>query len=549
MNISQELMDYLASKGIQYSPTEGSLVRMGNEGPVSVDSSEIYQHQQDFNAQNDAAAAAKSAAEAASQEQLRNGPHATNTGIVGNPLTTGFAPLDPNSAAPAPGAGIHNVGSVSSNPALADFVAQPTAAAKAAAGAGGGSAAAPSLTGPPAPGTMGAAYPTGGSSSLQAGVDAMQTKSDVGAVRSYADAKGHPAVTQGIADYLSGKVSLADLLASANKPGEKEAILADPLAGSKIAQDQSKNDPALSGLYGDSGLIQKSLQGMDKGTALSDEYGGLRKGQEGRLNSLYDLLNEDRNALSGRDASYGLQDSDLQAYAQGGANIGRQFAGQEQNLAQTLARRGMEPGSGATYTGYAGLQGNKMEQLANLQQQISQSRIQSAMQLAGMRSQSDLAQAQQAGGMVGQYGTLGLQAQGQGLQSGALGLQGMGLANQSELANYGKGTAAEQTGYNQLASVAGLQQGSQGIDNQYALGMGSLTNQANSLSASIAASQAALAQRQHEFDTTIANQPGLGLTLLSGLAAPAVGAVTGGIGTGVGAALGKSLAGAMAGSK
>lgn len=97
-----------------------------------------------------------------------------------------------------------------------------------------------------------------------------------------------------------------------------------------------------------------------------------------------------------------LTPEDREAYGQVSGDIARQFGQQEQNLAQSLAARGLDS-SGVATQQFAGLQGNKAEQLAGLQRQIANDRMQNTLQRLGQTRQflSQLGQEQnQAVGQV-----------------------------------------------------------------------------------------------------------------------------------------------------
>jgi hypothetical protein len=76
-----------------------------------------------------------------------------------------------------------------------------------------------------------------------------------------------------------------------------------------------------------------------------------------------------------------LQPEDHEAYGQVAGNVSRLFGQQEQNAAQSLARRGLaSAGSGAAGATFSGLAGNKNEMLAAAQTQIAQKRMADNMQ-------------------------------------------------------------------------------------------------------------------------------------------------------------------------
>lgn len=104
---------------------------------------------------------------------------------------------------------------------------------------------------------------------------------------------------------------------------------------------------------------------------------------------------QDEQNLASR--GYSLQPEDYEAYGQASGNIARMFGQSEQGLAQDLANRGLS-NSGVAGQQFSGLFGNKQEQLAQLQTQIAQRRM-------DMNNQR-LAQTRQF------LGQLGAQAQG-----------------------------------------------------------------------------------------------------------------------------------------
>lgn len=168
---------------------------------------------------------------------------------------------------------------------------------------------------------------------------------------------------------------------------------------------------------------------------------------------------------------YSLQPEDYEAYGQASGNIARMFGGQEQGLAQDMANRGLS-NSGVAGANFSGLFGNKQEQLAGLQTQIAQNRMQMNTQRLGQmqnfltnlgaQAQSGINSANQTnfqdatqkyqtgrayiGDIQGQNNTyqnqtlasqgpstasmisggMGLASQGMGLVSGAAGMPGMG---------------------------------------------------------------------------------------------------------------------------
>lgn len=262
-----------------------------------------------------------------------------------------------------------------------------------------------------------------------------------------------------------------------NSQAAIDSLFTNPETAGLAASSQVMNNPLYSGLFGQSGL-----QGQ----------------AEGNYGNATNNLASDRQALSGNDQSYGLQNSDLAAYGQAADAIGRNTAQQSQGIAQSLAQRGLgNAASGAALSSYAGLYGNQAEQLAGLQQQISQNRINTAMNLAQARNQSDLAQQQGAGQLATSLGGLGSQAYGQQLGSN------MNGANNN---------------YNELAGAAGS-----ALNNQ--IGQQNINN----------------SQWQQQ------QSSGLG-SAIGGLIGTGVGALTGGIGTGIGAQLGTSIGKSIGGT-
>lgn len=166
-----------------------------------------------------------------------------------------------------------------------------------------------------------------------------------------------------LAQYGQGNMSTADAINQAGGlyGGDKAAqaqylenLATDPLSGSRFATDQVQNNP----------LLSKALSGME---GLNDSI----KSQRGRADA------EEQDLAS---RGYSLKPEDYEAYGQASGDLARLFGSQEQDLSQSLAARGLSQGaSGASMAGFAGLQGNKMEQLAGLQRQIADNRMKSNM--------------------------------------------------------------------------------------------------------------------------------------------------------------------------
>lgn len=132
--------------------------------------------------------------------------------------------------------------------------------------------------------------------------------------------------------------------------GESEKALSDYLnrdaaAGSREFMD----DPLLGTAY---------KQGQGYLDELSGDLGNVRS--------------EERDLAT---RGYSLQPEDFEAYGQASGNIARQFGRSGSNLQAALANRGIK-GAGVGQA-FASQAGNKMEQLAGLQRQIANDRMQS----------------------------------------------------------------------------------------------------------------------------------------------------------------------------
>lgn len=251
-----------------------------------------------------------------------------------------------------------------------------------------------------------------------------------------------------------------------------DRLATNSVTGSMFAKDQVMKDPTLAGMFNKGGLLDQS---------------------EGQYSTASNDLGTDRNALMGRDESYGLQDSDLKAYGQASGNIGRQYGNSEKNLAQSLANRGLASGpSGAANLAYSNMAGSQNEQLAQAQQQIAQNRIQTARGLAQDRTNMDLQRQSQAGNLATNLG---------------------GLGQSAVNAQFGRQLMGSEDAYNKQAGAAALTAGQQGLQQGI--------------------NNSQWAQQQ-------ASSPG---GVIGGIAGNAVGAITGGIGNSLGSALGKKIAG------
>lgn len=229
-----------------------------------------------------------------------------------------------------------------------------------------------------------------------------QTQSSENSLQGYTSAQSNPQVQALMSQYASGQLPLSSALqqiqgltgtqngqdVSGNvQQGAADELASNPLTAGTLASSQVMSNPLNQGLYGANGLAGQAQQNYGNATG---------------------NLAQDRQALSGNDPSYGLQQSDLAAYGQGANQIGRQSAMQGQGIAQALAARGLGSGSnGAAISSYAGNYGNQAEQLAGLQNQISQNRINTAQGLAQARNASDLQQQSGAAGLATNLGQLG----------------------------------------------------------------------------------------------------------------------------------------------
>lgn len=158
---------------------------------------------------------------------------------------------------------------------------------------------------------------------------------------------GNPEVMAAFREYGLGNQSLKDALGRTGETGLRldefqTQFAVDPLSGSRFATEQVQNNPILGSLFG-------------KGGAL-------------------DRANLEEQGLASR--GYSLKPEDYEAYGQASGDVARMFGQQEQGLSRSLASRGLgAAASGAALQGYAGLQGNKYEQLAGIQRQIADDRM------------------------------------------------------------------------------------------------------------------------------------------------------------------------------
>lgn len=155
---------------------------------------------------------------------------------------------------------------------------------------------------------------------------------------------GNPTLAGQGASYGMGDMSLADYFKQAGNGATQQANLAlSPLASSRLASEQTQQDPILSQLFGKGGAMERA--------------------------------NTEERGLA--DRGYSLQPEDYEAYGQASNNIARQFGAAEGSLSQALANRGLSGGGGqAANKQFSGLYGNKNEQLRTAQTDIAQKRMQ-----------------------------------------------------------------------------------------------------------------------------------------------------------------------------
>lgn len=133
------------------------------------------------------------------------------------------------------------------------------------------------------------------------------------------------------------------------------------------AQQDVQNNPALSQMFGSNGLMNQT------GSQISD-----------LMNNGFTLNNDDKTA-----------------YGQAAGNIARQFGQSQQGLSQSLADRGLSS-SGVAGQQFSNSFGNKQEQLAGLQTQIAQNRMNMNLQRLNSAQQFMNQLGNQYQGAVGQ---------------------------------------------------------------------------------------------------------------------------------------------------
>lgn len=151
--------------------------------------------------------------------------------------------------------------------------------------------------------------------------------------------------------------------------------------GNVFGMSKGDNDTALkmaqSGYDPNSFLAQRvNSPDFASNQATTDPIQGQLFGQGGALS---DTLGQVKSL---ENQGYNLTPQDQTAYGQASGNIARQFGQSEQGLSQSLANRGLGS-SNVAASKFSGLQGNKDEQLGQLQTQIANNRMQTTMQRLG----------------------------------------------------------------------------------------------------------------------------------------------------------------------
>lgn len=179
-----------------------------------------------------------------------------------------------------------------------------------------------------------------------------------------------------------------------NYQGSQDAL--NGVQGSNTATNQVQNNAILGGLFGTGGTMQNTIK------------------QE--------------NDLSNR--GYSLKPEDYEAYGQVSGQIARNTDTAEQGLSQALAARGLS-NSGSANRAFMTSQGNKMEQLGQMQTQIAQQRMQMNLQRLSQTQNFLSSLGQQAGNDINQQ--YGRQLQGE--QQNFNEAQGKSNAAQNALSN------------------------------------------------------------------------------------------------------------------
>lgn len=164
--------------------------------------------------------------------------------------------------------------------------------------------------------------------------------------------------------YQAGSMHNQGLSANAvadNYQGAMDDHAADAGVGTDIANAAVQNSPITGGLFGNGGTLDQTIS------------------------------QESQQA----NQPWALTDQDQSAYGQASGSIARQFGQSDNSLSQAMSDRGLSD-SGVAGAAFTGAQGNKQEQLGQLQTQIANNRQQMNMQR--------LAQTQSFLGQLGQQG-------------------------------------------------------------------------------------------------------------------------------------------------
>lgn len=170
--------------------------------------------------------------------------------------------------------------------------------------------------------------------------------------------------------------------------GLVQGLISGALAGQKEGSHDAGNAFALSDLDKArlTGTLDRSMNGLanyqDDPTkqVMGNAITGQTFGAGGTLANTTALENQQANQ------GFALTPEDKTAYGQAAGNVARQFGQHEQSLSQALSDRGLS-NSGVAGAEFSGLQGNRNEQLAGLQTQIAQKRMEmNQSMLANTRS-------------------------------------------------------------------------------------------------------------------------------------------------------------------
>lgn len=189
--------------------------------------------------------------------------------------------------------------------------------------------------------------------------------------------------------------------------------------GSNYATQQVQGNP----------LLSQGLEAM-KGQLQTGQ--GLQSSQMGQLDKL-------------QNQGFNLTQGDRTQYGQEAGNIARQFGQQGNQLANSLASRGLSS-SGAAGAAFSGLAGNQNEMLSQAQQSIAQQRYQNTMSQIG-----------QTQNFLGSLNSQNNNAAGQLAGQGAQDIQ----------QQYGRQLSGAQNTQNGMAQASGLQNQANNMQNDY----------------------------------------------------------------------------------